>query len=110
MRIRAIWCTIWILGALVVIAMLDNRRDPPATNPDGAQCNLSKALSLEKFPLDKASPFCEALATTFPFPIHFIAADARLSDYPSTRMVLAEQAADPSPPGPLCRRRPNLLS
>jgi hypothetical protein len=104
MRIRSIWCTIWTLGALLLIATLDNRRDPPATNPDGAQFKLSKAMCLEKSPDGNAAQLCESLAIPLPFPIQFVAADPSPSDRLSNRMVLTEQAADASPPARQARR------
>jgi hypothetical protein len=33
MRRRSIWCTIWILSALLVMASLDTTPDPPAVDP-----------------------------------------------------------------------------
>ena len=100
MRVRSIWCTIWVLGALLVIATLDNRRDPPATNPGVGQCKLSKSLCQRVVSDGSALQCCVALITPVPLPIHFIAADACPSGCPGNRMVLTEQAGGPSPPEP----------
>jgi hypothetical protein len=107
---RSIWRTIWILGALLLIAALDNRRDPPATNPDGPQLKLSKASCLQESSHGKASQPCESLASPSLFPIHFVPADPSPADRLSTWLVLTEHAADASPPGLQSRRKPHFLS
>ena len=33
---KTIWCTIWILSALLVVATVDAQPDPPALNPSTA--------------------------------------------------------------------------
>ncbi|MGI8745748.1 MAG: hypothetical protein ACR2NN_24870 [Bryobacteraceae bacterium] len=92
---KSSWCIVWILGALLVIATLDNLPDPPAANPATAQF---KASCLHEYSVATAAQCCESLGASFRFPIRFVAADRFEPHRRSDRMVLTVQAADPSPP------------
>ena len=95
---KAIWCTIWILGALLVIATLDALPDPPAVmNPSAARCKVAQP---HDDPYDAAPPRCDSVTTSYPFPVSLVAGDGCEPCRPSNRMVLTVQAADPSPPVP----------
>ena len=80
------------------MATLDARPDPPAVNPNTAQC---KVLQLHDYSWDAATPRCDSPAASSPLPVRLVAADAWAPDRPSDRMILAGQAADSSPPATL---------
>jgi hypothetical protein len=91
---RALWCAIWMLGALLVIAAVDNMPDPPAAGPAPAQFLVAA-------PHDTASPaiqFCHSLGAFFRSTVRFDAVEALTPPPLTSRMVFTEQAADPSPP------------
>jgi hypothetical protein len=90
-----IWCVIWILGALLVIASLDKLPDPPAANPSGAAFKAS--LTHECAP-GTPSRFCEPARIFFRSTSQLTASDFSPVHLLHGRMVLMEQAADPSPP------------
>ena len=94
---KSICCTIWILGAFLVIAALDARPDPPALSPANALC---KVLLLHSSSCETAAGRCDSLGTSDPFAVSLLAADACDPCRPRDRMVLTGQAADPSPPAP----------
>src|SRR5713226_2243588 len=91
---RSIWCTVWILGALLIVATLDAQPDPPAVNPSSAHC---KVLHSHVFSCDRI-PHSDSLPTFRPFRVSVGAIEACEPARPSERTVLIGQAADPSPP------------
>jgi hypothetical protein len=98
---KSIWCTVWILGALLVIATLDALPDPPAVvNPSTARCEV---LQLHNYSWETAPRRSDSLTTPYPFPVSLVAGDGCEPYRPSDRMVLTVQAADPSPPVPQSR-------
>lgn len=92
---KSISWTIWILGALLVMAMLDTRPDPPAVNP-GA--DVSKVIQSHDCACDTAIRRCDSLAVSDSFPVSLFAVDTREPRRPSDRIVLTGQATDSSPP------------
>jgi hypothetical protein len=92
---KAIRWTIWILGALLIMATLDSQPDPPAVNPSTA---LSTVLPQHECDCDAAVQYYDSLDTVSSFPVSLIAADASEPHHPSDRMIQTVQAADPSPP------------
>jgi hypothetical protein len=92
-KFKSIWCTIWILGALLVVATLDAQPDPPAVNPSPTLCKVLKIhVSVET-----VARHCESVRASYPF-VNVRAGDAHERFHPSDRMSLTVQAADPSPP------------
>lgn len=99
---RSLSCTIWILAALLIAAVLDDIPDPPAANPRAAVC---KVLHLRDYAGDTAMRRGDSVATPDPFPVSLVAPDTCESCRPSDCMVLTGQAADPSPPAPRVGRK-----
>src|SRR5215472_12878372 len=93
---KSIVSTIWILGALLVIATLDALPDPPAVNPSTALC---KVVRLHDCSSDSAPPpRCDFLGTSCPFCVSMVTPDSFRAYRPIDRIIRAGQAADPSPP------------
>jgi len=94
---RSIWCTIWILSALLVIASLDAIPDPPAVNPHGVTMRVAgerpEALPEYNSPPNPLAPFRTP---------GILVEDIKLN-CPSFVIAQTEQAADPSPPAPVDR-------
>jgi hypothetical protein len=98
MRQRSIWCTIWIMGALLAIASLDSIPDPPAVDPHTVtvkvpgpkECAGSLCVQYET----RSSPSLLAQFRTQ----GIVLAEDTEPDSPSTLIVETGQAADPSPP------------
>src|SRR5579872_753537 len=103
---KSIWCTIWILGALLVIATLDSLPDPPAVNPSPA---LS-GLQLHNLSCDTAGLCSDSVVISYPFLVSFGTADTRAPFRPSDRMVITGQVADLPPPAPPVGRKPSFQS
>jgi len=102
---KSIWCTIWILGVLLIAATLDARPDPPAVNPSGTFC---KVLMSHATAGDAVTRHGVSAPTTYPFLVHLSSGGACEPFRPGDRMVLTVQAADASPPTP--RRKPSIRS
>ena len=98
---KLIWCTIWILGALLVAATLDAQPDPPAVNPSAT----TVYRVVHDSPCNAITCLCDSLGTYYPFYLSFVAANAYAAYRPSVRIVLTEQAADSSPPALQIRRK-----
>ena len=96
-------CTIWILGALVVMATIDALPDPPAVNPSSA---VGQILHLQLDACDTLTGRCDSVATSYPFPVSWGAASECKHYRPTDRMVLTGQLGDPSPPAPHAGRKP----
>ncbi len=103
---KSISCTIWIVSALLLLAALDARPDPPAENPAFSAC---KVVHLQDCLCPAPARRCDAPGASSPQPAIFVAADAGDAWRPSDRMVRIGQAADTSPPM-LCARRQSFLS
>ena len=101
MRRRSIWCTIWILSALLVIASLDTTPDPPAVDPHTVTVKVpgpgERAESLGG-PAGSGSS-ANLLAQSQTQRIAFI--EDIQPDGPSDIIAEMGQAADPSPPAAL---------
>jgi hypothetical protein len=90
---KSIWCTIWILSALLVMATLDALPDPPAVNP-GSAISLVLHHSFSDF----ATGRCDAPCAPHPLPVSLVGAYTREPLRPSACLILTAQAADSSPP------------
>ena len=104
---KSISHTIWILGALLVIATLDALPDPPAVNPSIAQCKLGQ---LHDFSRDTVTPRCDSIGTSYPIPVSLVAVDACEPNRPSYRMVLTGRVTDSSPPAQQTGRKLSFQS
>jgi hypothetical protein len=94
-------CTIWILGALVVISTLDALQDPPAVSPSSV---VGQALSLRHCSCDAVMWRSDCPGTSYPAPLGVVAADVCKLHRPSNRLVFTGNAGDPSPPVPVVRK------
>jgi hypothetical protein len=94
---RSIRCTVWILGALLVLALLDSIPDPPAVNPHTVTVKVASARA-ESVPQHSSSP--DLLAQ---FRTGRIFVEDTEPDCPSTLIAEEGQASDPSPPALLDR-------
>src|SRR5581483_4339945 len=97
---KSVWCTIWILGALLVFATLDARPDPPGVSPNAALCEL---LHVHQCSSESAAPRCDSLTISDPISVDLITASVREPARPIDPMVSHGQAADSSPPLPPAR-------
>jgi hypothetical protein len=91
---------IWILGALLVIATLDNIPDPPAATPSASQfCTTC----LYEYSVAVVTPngFVGAL---FRLPLTSAVADAVARSLPNRSIVLIDYAADLPPPSQQSQR------
>lgn len=104
---KSVWCTIWILGALLVVATLDAQPDPPAVNPNLTLCKVLKTHAITG---DTVARHYESVRTSHSFGVNLRAGDASEPYRPSDRMALTVQAADPSPPAPHAGRRLSVQS
>jgi len=104
---KSLSCTIWILAALLIAAVIDDIPDPPAVSPRAAVC---KVLHLRDYYCDIAMQRGDSLPSPDPFPVSLAAPDTCQTCRPSDCMVLAGQAADPSPPAPRIGRKPAFQS
>jgi hypothetical protein len=91
---KAVWCAIWILGALLIIATLDNLPDPAAATPSSGQLQLSGSHGSS----GGAIRFCESRPPFFQAKLRALDSDVPEPPPFSGRTVSTEQAADPSPP------------
>ena len=92
---KSIWCTIWVLGVLLVVATLDAQPDPPAVNPSPTLCKIVQSHATTG---DAVARHYESVRTSYPFRVNLRAVDACEPYRPSDRMVLTAQASDTSPP------------
>ena len=86
---------VWVLSALLVVAMLDRIPDPPGANPSSVQC---KVLQLGDDSSRTATDSPNAIGTVYSAVIDLIPAETREPLRPSDWIVHAGLAADPSPP------------
>jgi hypothetical protein len=98
MRRRSIWCTIWILGALLVVASLDAIPDPPALDPHTvtvkvpAPSELAENLGGHSENVSSLNAIAQSQTPGTVF------IEATKPDCPSDVIAQTGQAADPSPP------------
>ncbi|HSM77554.1 MAG TPA: hypothetical protein VLT57_08010 [Bryobacteraceae bacterium] len=92
---KAIRCIIWLLGAFLLFASLDNVPDPPATNPGTVQIEASCP---HQYAVPAAGPSDEFAVVVSLVPAPFAAADAGEPAPPNTQSTFTEQSSDPSPP------------
>jgi hypothetical protein len=90
---KSIWCTVWILSALVVIATLDALPDPPAVNP-----SFSVGSVLHHSSCDIATRRYDPPCASRPLPVSMADAETLEPYRPSDCPIFTAQAADPSPP------------
>ena len=102
---KFISCTIWVVGALLVIAALDTRPDPPAVNPSTA---IYKVLQLHDSSCDAEVRRGDSPAHSDPFSVSSVPAETCEPYRPSNQLVLTERAADPSPPATQTGRKRSL--
>src|SRR5262252_3466459 len=95
---KIVFCTTWMLGALLVMATLDAQPDPAAVNPGS---NVRQVLQLHHYSCDTAAWRCDSIGTCYPSsPASLATAHASESYHPSDPPVFTGQAGDPSPPAP----------
>jgi hypothetical protein len=98
MRTKLIWCTVWVLGAVLIAASFDARPDPPALDPHSGMVKTSSPQDCADASRDPSG--CLGIAVTpLRVQIHrtaFVHEDepSRSSDF----IARMGQAADPSPP------------
>jgi hypothetical protein len=96
-------CTIWVLGALMVLASLDAVLDPPAVNP--RTVNFASRLYEAPGGLCERRLNCDWSCTSSHFQIHWIVfTSTDEPNLPSDWIALTGRAADPSPPALEARR------
>jgi hypothetical protein len=99
---KSISCTIWVFGALMVMASLDPVADPPAVSP--------QAVNVISHRRERTDGFCERLTcdsscTSSRLQICWVAStSAHEPNRPSDRIALTGHASDPSPPALEARR------
>jgi hypothetical protein len=93
---KSIGCTIWILGALLVIATLDTLPDPPALDPHTVKASCSRESSGD----DTAQQFfCEPPSAGNALPAQWAEwADTQEPHHTAGESTLVRHAADSSPP------------
>ena len=93
---KSVSCMIWILAALLAIATLDARPDPPGVVNPGA--DRGNVLQVHDWSCATPMRRFDCLDTASSSPSSLVAADAFEPYRPSDRMLQAGLAADPSPP------------
>ena len=86
---------IWILGVVLLMAALDAMPDPPVIKPGAPVCQI---LQPHHDVCDTAAPRGRVLSAAHTFALNWMAGTARESHEGRERVVLTEQASDPSPP------------
>jgi hypothetical protein len=105
---KSISCTIWVLGALMVMASLDTVADPSAVSP--------QVVNVISHLRERPDGFCERLTcdsscTSSRLQICWVAfTSAYEPNRPSDRIALTGHASDPSPPALEARRTPYFQS
>ncbi|HVW84059.1 MAG TPA: hypothetical protein VHB50_05245 [Bryobacteraceae bacterium] len=93
---KTIWCIVWVLGALLVIATLDNVPDPPAASPGASQYTAAVHDHL----VGGGVQYHQSPGSLFRLPLRFDEPNSVQPHPRSAQQVVTEQAADPSPPAP----------
>ena len=97
---KSIGCTIWILGALLVIATLDARPDPPAVDPHTVK---AKTACLLGYSGEDGTQYlsCASPKIAPGLPVRSSGwADAGEPKRTTGALALVRHAADSSPPAP----------
>jgi hypothetical protein len=98
MRERSIWCTVWILGALLVIASVDAIPDPPAIDPHMVTVKVPGPKECAESPCGQADTgILLNLLAHFQTSGTIFIEDTKPAG-PSAWIAQAGQAADSSPP------------
>jgi len=84
----------WVLGALLLMAALDTRPDPPSLTP----CPACKVAQMHDGCWDAVTLRQAGAAAQPLFPVSLFAAEPCDGQSPREQIVLTGQAADPSPP------------
>lgn len=103
MHTKLIWCTVWVLGAVLIAASLDARPDPPAIGPHSGMVKASSPQDCADASRDSSGCFATA-PPQVRVQIHRTAVvheDA--PNRPCDFIARMGQAADPSPPARLDR-------
>src|ERR1041385_5018315 len=95
---KAIWCTVWLLGALLLISSLDTQPDPPAVSPHivntASSCLRGGTCEFQQGRLN-----CAMSCGSPGLPIRWIAVPwFHEPKSAPNRIALSGHAADPSPP------------
>lgn len=107
---KAIWCTVWVLGALLVISSLDTQPDPPAVNPHTVN---TKSSCLREGPceFEQERLSCAMSCISPGLPIRWIAVPwSHETKSAPDRIALSGHAADPSPPARPFLPKPSFRS
>jgi hypothetical protein len=100
---KSISCTVWVLGALMVLASLDTVPDPPAVNPQAVNVISHLRTCPNRF-CERLT--CDSSCTSSHLQLRWIAfTSAYEPNRPSDRIALTGHAADPSPPALEARRK-----
>jgi hypothetical protein len=95
---KSIGCTVWVLGAMLVISSLDTRPDPPAVNPHAVNIK-SSCLREGSCEFQEERLNCVASCSSPGLPIRWIAVPQAYEPKSAPdRIALSGHAADPSPP------------
>ena len=92
---KTVSCTVWILGALLIISALDTLPDPPVVNPGPS---ASRILGSHDLSCQTAVPHIDAPVTATLVMVRTVADDVPEPYRPSDGVLLSGQATDPSPP------------
>jgi hypothetical protein len=93
---KAISWTLWVLGALMVMASLDTLPDPPAVNPQAVNVISHQRARPDRFCEHLT---CESSRTSSHLQTRWVAfTSAYEPNRPCDRIALTRYAADPSPP------------
>jgi len=107
---KAIWCMVWLLGALLLISSLDMQPDPPAVNPHVVN-TTSSCLRGGTCELQQERLNCAISCGSSGPPLRWIA--FTWSHEPKSapdRIALFGHAADPSPPARPILPKPSFRS
>ena len=98
MRMKLIWCTIWVLSALLIAASLDATPDPPAVDPLKMVVKVpGPAEHVGGLARERSSLHVMALPAPFGVVGNIISQEPE-SHRQGDVIVQAGFAADPSPP------------
>jgi hypothetical protein len=92
---RLLWCTIWLLGVVLICASLDPTPDPPALDPHSRIVKIA-APNEGPYTADSQFEYDHSAGLTF-LKTYVVITEAR-SHRPIASIAETGQAADPSPP------------
>ena len=108
---KSICCTVWVLGAMLVVSSLDTRPDPPAVNPHAVNIMKSSCLREGSCEFQQERLSCAASCSSPGRPIRWVAvAQAYEPKSATDRIALSGHAADPSPPARAFLHKPPFQS